>query len=254
MFHHCGRAFVIVIVDSLRYVLAMRSFFAPALVLACGMAVAGSFIGKGIADRHSGQRLISVKGLAERSVPATLAIWNIGYQCSANDLAKLNEKLKSDTQSVRDFLIKKHGFAESEIAVQPPSVTDKSLIERERDAPAPAERYVGYQSILLRSARVDAVKTCQSDMSELLQRGVILNYRTAPTFSYHELNQIKPEMIQEATRNARIAAEQFSKDSQTSLGKLRNASQGWFQVEDRDEATPEQKVVRVVVEVQYEVE
>lgn len=194
-----GHAFVIVILDSLRYVLVMKSFFAPASVLACGMAGAGSFIGKGIADRHSGQRLISVKGLAECSVPATLAIWNIGYQCSANDLAKLNEKLKNDTQSVSDFWIKKHGFTESEIAVQPPSVTDKSWIER--DAPAPAVRDVGYQSILLRSA-----------------------------------------------------SESFSKDSQASFRKLRNASQGWFHVEDRDEVTPEQKVVRVVVKVQCEVE
>jgi hypothetical protein len=82
----------------------------------------------------------------------------------------------------------------------------------------------------------------------------MLGSRTSPNFSFNELNEIKPGMIQEATKNARIAAEQFSKDSQTELGKLRNASQGWFQIDDRDDATPEQKVVRVIVEVQYEVE
>lgn len=232
----------------------MKSFFAPAFLLAIGLGLGGYFIGKGIADRNSGSRIISVKGLAERQVPATLAIWTIGYQSSANDLGELNQKLKTDTQTVIEFLSKKHGFAVEEIAVQPPSITDTSLIERDKDTPPPPFRYNGYQSVLLRTAKVDAIKGTQADMSELIQRQVMLASRSAPRFSFDELNSIKPGMIQEATKNARIAAEQFSKDSQTSLGKLRNASQGWFQIDDRDDATPEQKVVRVIVEVQYEVE
>jgi hypothetical protein len=65
----------------------------------------------------------------------------------------------------------------------------------------------------------------------------------------NQLNEIKPGMIEEATKNARIAADQFARDSQTTLGKLRTASQGWFQVENRDAATPERKTVRVVVDV-----
>jgi hypothetical protein len=74
-----------------------------------------------------------------------------------------------------------------------------------------------------------------------------------PEYIFNQLNDIKPGMIQEATKNARIAAEQFSRDSQTSLGSLRSATQGWFQVENRDAATPERKMVRVVVDVEYEV-
>jgi hypothetical protein len=232
----------------------MRSVFAPAVVLAIGLSAGGYFIGKGIADRNAGGRIISVKGLAERQMPATLAIWSISYQSSGNDLVELNQKLKTDTQTVIAFLTQKHGFAASDIAVQPPSVTDTSLIERDKDTPPPPLRYNGYQSILLRTARVDAIKGTQADMAELIQKQVMLTSRSSPRYSFNELNDVKPGMIEEATKNARIAAEQFSKDSQTSLGKLRNASQGWFQVEDRDDATPEQKIVRVVVEVQYDVE
>ncbi|MES2980687.1 MAG: SIMPL domain-containing protein [Verrucomicrobiota bacterium] len=232
----------------------MKSFFGLGLLLAIGLSLGGYFIGRGIADRNSGSRIISVKGLAERHVPATLAIWSIGYQSSGNDLVELNQKLKADMQAVIEFLTKKHGFAESDIAVQPPSFSDTSLIERDKDTPPPALRYNGFQSVLLRTSKVDAIKGTLADMSELIQKQVMLTSRNSPQFSFDELNEIKPGMIQEATKNARIAAEQFSKDSQTELGKLRNASQGWFQVDDRDDATPEQKVVRVVVEVQYEVE
>jgi hypothetical protein len=86
-----------------------------------------------------------------------------------------------------------------------------------------------------------------------MANGVLLTGSCQPNYVYNQLNEIKPAMIQEATKNARIAGEQFSRDSQTSLGKLRNASQGWFQVENRDDATPERKVVRVVVDVNYEI-
>ena len=86
-----------------------------------------------------------------------------------------------------------------------------------------------------------------------MANGVLLSAGCQPNYVYNQLNEIKPAMIQEATKNARVAAEQFSRDSQTSLGKLRNASQGWFQVDNRDAATPERKVVRVVVDVDYEI-
>jgi len=69
----------------------------------------------------------------------------------------------------------------------------------------------------------------------------------------NQLNEVKPGMIEAATKNARIASDQFARDSQTTQGKLRTASQGWFQVENRDGATPERKTVRVVVDVNYEV-
>jgi len=86
-----------------------------------------------------------------------------------------------------------------------------------------------------------------------MMNGVLLSIGAEPDYIYNQLNEIKPGMIEEATKNARIAADQFARDSQTTLGKLRTASQGWFQVENRDAATPEWKTVRVVVDVNYEV-
>jgi len=232
----------------------MKNFFASAVLLAGGIAMCGYFIGKGITDRNKGGGSISVKGSAERHVPATVAIWDIGYRSSGNDPVELVEKLKKDTEFVIGFLTTKHGFTKEEISVQPPSISDTSLIERDADTPPPALRYNGYQSILLRTSKVDAVKPAESQMSDLIRDGVMLSGSNSPRYMFDALNDIKPAMIQEATKNARLAADQFAKDSETKLGKLQNASQGWFQIDDRDSATPEIKIVRVVVEVMYEVE
>jgi hypothetical protein len=223
-----------------------------ALLIALGLTAAGYFVGQGIAERNTGRRMISVKGLSEREVPASVATWTIGYSANGNELGEINKKLAESTKAVTAFL-KEAGFAETDMAVQPPSLQDTSMEQREKDVPPPPERYKAFQSVLLRTSKVDLIKPALASASNLMVSGVLLSGKSEPTYIFNELNNIKPEMIQEATKNARIAAEQFSRDSQTTLGKLRNASQGWFQVENRDAATPERKVVRVVVDVEYEI-
>jgi hypothetical protein len=223
-----------------------------ALVIALGLAASGYFIGQGISERNAGKRMISVKGLSEREVPASVATWTIGYSANGNELGEINKKLADSTKAVMAFL-KEAGFAEIDMAVQPPSLQDTSMEPREKDVPPPPERYKASQSVLLRTAKVDLIKPALASASNLMVSGVLLSGKSEPNYIFNQVNEIKPGMIQEATKNARIAAEQFSRDSQTSLGKLRNASQGWFQVENRDAATPERKIVRVVVDVEYEI-
>jgi len=223
-----------------------------ALLLALGVATAGFFIGEGISSRNSGRRIISVKGLSEKEVPASVATWTIGYNATGNDLNEINKKLGDSTKAVLEFL-KERGFDQKDLAVQPPAIHDTSMDQRQKDVPPPPERFSANQSVLLRTSKVDAIKPALASASNLMISGVLLSGGSQPNYIFNKLNEIKPGMIQEATKNAHIAADQFARDSQIVLGKLRNASQGWFQVENRDEATPERKTVRVVVDVQYEV-
>jgi uncharacterized protein len=234
----------------------MRSSRIPlvvsALLIALGLAASGYFVGQGISERGAGRRIISVKGLSEKEVPASVATWTIGYSANGNELGEINKKLADSTTAVMAFL-KGAGFAETDLAVQPPSLQDTTMEAREKDVPPPPERYKAFQSVLLRTAKVDLIKPALASASNLMVSGVLLSGKSEPTYIFNQVNEIKPGMIQEATKNARIAAEQFSRDSQTTLGKLRSATQGWFQVENRDAATPERKVVRVVVDVEYEI-
>jgi hypothetical protein len=224
---------------------------ASALLLAGGIYAGGFFIGDGISNWNSGRRIIAVKGLSEREVPASVAVWTISYNVTGNDLDTINRRLSDSTKAVAAFL-KSAGFDDKDMAVQPPALHDASMEPRDKNVPPPPERFRAEQSVLLRTAKVDLIKPALASASTLMAAGVHLSAGCQPNYIYNQLNEIKPAMIQEATKNARVAAEQFSRDSQTTLGKLRSASQGWFQVEDRDAATPERKLVRVVVDVNYE--
>ena len=97
---------------------------------------------------------------------------------------------------------------------------------------------------------------------ELVNAGVVLSSGAefgggGPTFLFRGLNQLKPEMIAEATARAREAATQFAQDSRTSLGGIRRANQGVFEILPRDqaqgitEASQIDKMVRVVSTVEY---
>lgn len=228
------------------------SLIVSALLLSLGLAAAGFFVGDGISNRNTGRRSISVKGLSEKEVPASVATWTLAYSATGNDLNEVNKKLGDSTKAVIAFL-KERGFDEKDMAVQPPSILDTSMEERQKDVPPPPQRFSANQSVLLRTSKVDAIKPAAASASNLMMSGVLLSGRSQPNYIFNQVNEIKPGMIQEATKNARIAADQFARDSQITLGKLRNASQGWFQVEDRDAATPERKTVRIVVDVEYEV-
>ena len=71
------------------------------------------------------------------------------------------------------------------------------------------------------------------------------------TFYPNAINEIKPEMVEEATKKAKEVAEKFALDSKSRVGKIRSATQGLFTITDRDQNTPEIKKVRVVTTISY---
>src|SRR2546423_11433626 len=110
------------------------SLILPPGLIAVGLTAAGYFVGQGISERSAGRRIISVKGLSEREVPASVATWTIGYSATGNDLNEINKKLADSTKAVTAFL-KEAGFAETDLAVQPPSLQDTTMEDREKDVP-----------------------------------------------------------------------------------------------------------------------
>ena len=126
--------------------------------------------------------------------------------------------------------------------------------ERYGNTQAENYRYNVTTVITVTSEKVDLVRGLISEQGELLKRGIAITsgeYRYNVQYEYTDLNKIKPQMIEEATKNAREAAEKFAKDSDSELGKIRHANQGQFSINDRDANTPYITKVRVVTTVDY---
>ncbi|MBN2481832.1 MAG: SIMPL domain-containing protein [Bacteroidales bacterium] len=222
------------------------------ILLFAGLLSCGYFIGRGLTMFRTGERTVTVRGLAEREVMADNIYWPVAFMVTDNDLIQLNEKIEHNKQIIVEFLLK-HGFKLEEITFSSPSVVDvqAQLYGMDRQY---SFRYLGKGVVKLNTGNVDLVLTAADNSSSLLTEGIVLNsdeYQNVITYSFKGLNSIKPEMIAEANINARKAAEQFAEDSKSKLGAIKSASQGLFSIESANYNTPEIKVIRVVTMVQY---
>lgn len=216
--------------------------------VAIGIASVGISLKAGIDHFVDRDRVVTVKGLAERNVQADYVIWPVTFRVTGNDLSALYEKAQTQSEEIRNFLISQ-GIKAQDISQGTPSVQDLHADFYGKNLPP--ERYRMEMAVSVATTDVDTVLKAMGNQSELIQKGVLFtqNYRTQ--FSFNGLNSIKPEMVEEATKNARSTAQKFAEDSDSELGKIRRASQGQFSIYDRDSNTPYIKRVRVVTTVEY---
>jgi len=221
-----------------------------AALLAAGLAVAGFLVSRGLYAARATERTITVKGLAEREVDADLALWPIAFTATGNELGETQARIDRDAGRIRSFLHDR-GFEDGELELGSPLVTDR-MAEGGYGERA-VERYVVRATLTVRSPRIAAVREAAGLTARLVAEGVTLvrDYERQTQFLFTQLESIKPEMIAEATRDARNAAEQFANDSGSRVGVIRTAQQGYFSIEDRDAFSPQRKRVRVVTTVQY---
>lgn len=226
----------------------------PALVLGLclllGLALGGFLLARGFYAARAADRFVTVKGLSEREVPADLALWPIVFTNTGDDLGALQAKVEQDAAGIREYLAR-FGFSEADTALSAPRVTDH--LAQSYGGQQPAERYQLESTLTLRSGEIDRVREAIQRSGDLVRAGVTLirSYEVSTQYLFTGLEAIKPEMIAEATRDARRAADEFARDSGARLGGIRRAQQGYFSIEDRDAFTPEEKTVRVVTTVEY---
>ena len=232
----------------------MSNWKTEAVLLTIGLIAMGAEIRQGINNFVEKDRVVTGKGLAEMEVPANKVTWPLMYKEVGNDLATLYNKI-SDTNSAIVNFLKKKGITEDEISINAPEIIDMQA-ERYNSNPVPY-RYNVTTVITVTSSKVDLVRSLISEQGELLKQGIAItggDYRYNITYDYTGLNDVKPQMIEEATKNAREAAQKFAKDSDSELGKIKRASQGQFSINDRDANTPYIKRIRVVTTIDYSLE
>ena len=218
-----------------------------AAIIAVGVICLGWFLKAGIDDFANKDRKVTVKGLAEREVPADKVTWSIGTKVTGNDLPMLYEGINLQTDKIKRFL-KQNGLDEKEITVNPPSISD--LEAREWGDNNKNFRYIISTTITVATNKVEQVNKAIFQQAELLKQGVAIENSNAD-YEYASFQQMKPEMMAEAIKNAQKTAEQFAEASNARLGEIQTAGQGQFEIDNRDQNTPYIKKLRVVTTITY---
>lgn len=213
-------------------------------IIAVGLLALGLCIRSGFISAASKQRLVDVRGLAERTVMANEVTWPLSYTISGNDLPALYKECTEKDKIVLDFLTS-NGIPTTDITADPPSVTQPYTWDKEAKY-----KYSLTSTLTVLTTQVDKVRELLKGQGTLLSQGIVFTNGNI-SYEYTDLNNIKPDMIAEATKNARLAAEQFAKDSNSELGKIKDASQGYFSITDESPSTPYIKNIRVVTSVTF---
>ena len=217
-----------------------------------GLAALGYLLAGAAIKFKEFERSVTVKGLSEREMPADIVIWPIVFTEASNDLGDLYKSIEASKKSIEEFLIAK-GISAAEISYSLPSITDK-LAQQYSGGQKAEFRYAANQSVTVYSANVATVRKAMTGLSDLGKRGIAFtggDYQNQTEYLFTGLNRVKPEMIEEATTQAREVALKFAQDSNSRLGKIKRASQGQFSIDSRDKNNPHIKKIRVVSTVEY---
>ena len=232
--------------------------------LVLGLAAGGYFIGRGAARFKSDTRTVTVKGLVEKEVKADRAVWTLKVRRASDDLKDVQGKISADRDAVAAFL-KKQGFKDEEVARQPILTHDK-LAREYGQGQNERFRYVVSAAVEVNTANVEQVRASVGATDELLKTGIVLDGENEgraanPRYVVSKFNELRPQLLAEATKNARSIAEQFAADSGTRVGSIRSANQGMIQIfgtDGNDESAPYSqtstpaKKIRVVSTFEFE--
>ena len=229
----------------------------PALIVAGGLALGGFFPGYYYCKTHADTRSVTVKGLAEKDVIADVGIWNIQFTVSGNNLSEIQKQIEKQAKEITAFLLQQ-GFKDNEIHIGRIETNDLLANPYRDNNAVETARFILTQTISVRSAQVEQISLAMSLSNALISKGIIFSNQSASYF-FTKLNEVKPEMLKLATENAKEAALEFARNSGSRVGKIRNANQGVFSIQSRDdpnayETTQINKKVRVVSTVEYALE
>lgn len=197
-----------------------------AALVALGLVVGGYLLGDGLRRARAADRSVTVRGLAERNVTADLAVWTLNYARSGEDLAAVRAQIDGDTGAIRRFF---GGLGFPADALRPAGASVMQNFDNNG-----VQRFTVTQRLQLRTGDVARAQKAAARQFDLVRDGVVLQEGSGLTYSFTKLNDIKPSMVAEATKDARASAEQFAKDSATGVGAIKSATQGYFSVEARD--------------------
>jgi len=195
-----------------------------------GLVLGGWVLGSEIKAIKLADRYVTVKGLVERTVKSDTAIWPITFKEAGNDLPGVFAKSEQDKAAVLKFCTAQ-GITQQEISVGQIQVTDKQVNEYGNNAAGP--RYIVQQTVTVQSSDVDKIARAGEKTAQLVQAGIVVGGgygQGGISYKFTGLNALKPDMITEATRNARASADRFAADSGSQVGSIRSANQGVFSI------------------------
>jgi hypothetical protein len=224
------------------------------LFMGLGIAVAGYFVSQTTLNERTGANTARVKGLSEKVVQADTGRWSLSFSSFNRDTSKVTQTFEAaQTKSNRiRTILTNAGFTPDELRFAPLRKSDH--VDRDREGKV-IDRYFRVSgSIQITTRAPQKIEPTRQSIYDLAKEGIDVTQNDL-NYEYTKLNDIKPDMLREATENARIAANEFASNAGVTVGGIQSASQGGFQINTYSGSTSDlDKLVRVVTNITFYLE
>lgn len=202
----------------------------PAIILGTALIAAASIGAIAVSGLKRAGDEITVTGSATRPVRADLAVWRLDVSTQAPTQLAATRATALGAEQVRAWLVTQ-GFGDSLITVRAPF----TYIQNEWINGMETGRIMGFrvtQQIELRTATVDRVAELAGDLTPLLDQGIRV-VGQAPEFLYAALPELRGPLLADATKDARVRAEEIVTAAGAKVGRIKAVRVGVFQVRRR---------------------
>lgn len=213
----------------------MKSTIISSTIVGFCAIISFAIIGNAYKYRSNTMDTIVVTGLAEKDFNSDLIVWSGSYSRKSLDLKEAYSILKADENSIRSYLLKK-GIDANDLLFSSVTINKEFSQQTRANGQYMSQEFTGYnltQSVKIESREVEKVDKISREVGELIQSGIEFN-SSAPMFYNTKLNQVKMELLARASADARARAETIAKNAGSSLGELKKATMGIFQITGRN--------------------
>jgi uncharacterized protein len=212
----------------------MLKDYIPQIIIAAAVLLAALIFSNAYKKRSFTNDTVSVTGMGEKDFESDLVVWNGSFSRKNLDLKTAYSELNADRNTVSNYLIKK-GVDAKEIVFDAVNISKdfNNSFDKNGNTSQTFNGYILSQSVRIESKDLDKIETVSREVTELINTGVELN-SGSPEYVYSKLAALKLDLIAEASKNARQRAEKIADNAGGSLGKLRNANMGVFQIVGRN--------------------
>jgi uncharacterized protein len=198
----------------------------------CGLAmiVFAVIIGNAYTFKFKSANTINVTGNAKKDFESDLVKWSASYSRKSMDLSAASEQLKQDRELVRTFLVGQ-GVNPKEILFNAVNINREFSYHADGNGNS-YNTFTGYtlsQSVRVESKDLDKVDNASREISTLISQGIELS-SNSPNYYYSKLEDLKLELISQASSNAKQRAANIALEAGSSLGNLIKADLGIFQI------------------------
>jgi uncharacterized protein len=199
-------------------------------IIAVAVIITAIILGGAWKRTHNVNESINVTGLSTEDFVSDLIVWEGYFTAESVSTKEAYAQIKKDAEVIKGYL-KEKGLADTEIVFSSVNINTNYEYVYDKDGNS-SSKFKGYtltQNVTIESKEVDKVETISREASELIDLGVnFISY--SPQYYYTKLSELKISMLSKATEDARGRAEAIAENSKASLGSLKKANMGIFQI------------------------